>query len=252
MAIAPLHLQHLLEHIRRRPTGHILIHTHQPIRLGQRLPNAVVNIKREQGLHVNHLHLNADSVEVFGRVHCQLAHRPIGDERHIRPLAQHFGHTQRNRNVGQVFGEPLFFAVAIQHFHNQAGVIPLEQGVVKTDRTGHVAGNQHMDAAQHVDDATHGRPRVPHPFQPVSTGADNDGRFLPPPRAPTHRRQIIRHDLQGVQNVIEVLDFGDGAQAAHGHANRLSHNRRLADARVADAQVAVFGLQTRHRLVHIP
>ena len=63
------------------------------------------------------------------------------------------------------------------------------------------------------------------------------------------RRQVVRHRLQGVEHVIEILDLGDGAQAAQHQADALPQDGRLADAGIADAEVAVFLLQPRHRLI---
>ncbi len=91
---------------------------------------------------------------------------------------------------------------------------------------------------------------MPDAFQTVAPRAHDDRRFLAAARAPVQRRQIVGEDLQGVEYVIQVLDFGDGAQAAHRQADGLPDNRRLADARVGHAQGAILGLQAGESLIH--
>ena len=56
--------------------------------------------------------------------------------------------------------------------------------------------------------------------------------------------------MQGVIEVVQVLDFCNGAKAAHGHANALSQNGAFADARVADANLPKLLLHAFHHLVH--
>ena len=63
--------------------------------------------------------------------------------------------------------------------------------------------------------------------------------------------KIIRHNLQGIQDIIKVLDFGNGSQSAHCHADGLSQDRRFADARICHAHGAVFFLHPLEALVHI-
>ncbi len=100
-----------------------------------------------------------------------------------------------------------------------------------------------MQAAQQIDGRGHGRAGVPDALQPVAARADDDRRFLPAARAPVERGQVVGQDLQAVEQVVEVLDFGDGAQAAQGQPDGLADDGGLANAGVGDAQAAVLLLQ---------
>ena len=102
-----------------------------------------------------------------------------------------------------------------------------------------------------VENARHRRAGVPDALQAVAAGAHDDRRLLPAGGAPVQRRQVVGHDLQGVEQVIEVLDLGDRAQAAQGQADRLPEDGRFADAGIGDAQRAVFLLQAAEALVDV-
>jgi len=101
-----------------------------------------------------------------------------------------------------------------------------------------------------VNDGPHRRTAVPNAFKSVTTGADDEGRLLATRRAVPNRGEIVAHDLQGVVEVVEVLDFCNGTQAAHRHAYALPQNGAFADARVADANLPKFFLHALHHLVH--
>src|SRR6266576_2367975 len=80
---------------------------------------------------------------------------------------------------------------------------------------------------------------------------DDDRALLPARGAPADRGQIVGHDLQRIENVVEILDLGDGPQSAQRGADGLADDRRLADAGVADAQQAVLFLQSGASLVDV-
>ena len=91
---------------------------------------------------------------------------------------------------------------------------------------------------------------MPHAHQPVPPGADDDRRDLPARGAPEHGGEVVRGDLQRVEEVVQVLNFGNGAQAAHRHANGLADDGGFPNAGVGNPQFAVFGLQALEALVH--
>src|SRR5690349_7268436 len=64
-------------------------------------------------------------------------------------------------------------------------------------------------------------------------------------------RYIITERLQSVQQIIEVLYFGNGAQSAHGKTNSLSHDGKFANTRIKNPFFTVLRLQTGKSLVHI-
>ncbi len=74
---------------------------------------------------------------------------------------------------------------------------------------------------------------------------------LPARGAPAHGGEIVGHDLQRVQHVVEILDLRDGTQAAHRGADGLAEDRALADAGVHDARDAVLFLQAEAALVDV-
>ena len=62
--------------------------------------------------------------------------------------------------------------------------------------------------------------------------------------------EVVAHHLQPVEQVIKILDFGNGPQSAHGQPQTLPDDGGLADARVEYSVSAVFFLQALIGLVH--
>ena len=102
-----------------------------------------------------------------------------------------------------------------------------------------------------MNNTRHRRTRVPDAFETMSARADDDRRGLSACCTPVQVCKIVGHDLQRVQHIIEILNFTDGSQAAHGHPNRLPQDRRFPNARIHHAQRAVFFLHPFETLVYI-
>ena len=92
---------------------------------------------------------------------------------------------------------------------------------------------------------------MPYPFEAVTTRADDDRRLLTGIAAVAQTGQIIAQYIHGVHEVVEVLYFGNGAQATHGQTHTLPNNGGFADAGIGYAQVAKFELQAGKALVNI-
>ncbi len=56
----------------------------------------------------------------------------------------------------------------------------------------------------------------------------------------------------GVNQVIEVLNFGNGPESAQGHSNALAQNGGFPDSGIGNTVGAVFFLHSLHPLVYIP
>ena len=78
----------------------------------------------------------------------------------------------------------------------------------------------------------------------MALGPDHHGRLLPADRSPVEGRQVVRGGLQRVEEIVEVLDVADRAQASHGRTDRLAEDRRLPNTGVGEAQLSVLRLQT--------
>ena len=65
------------------------------------------------------------------------------------------------------------------------------------------------------------------------------------------RREVVRRDLERVEEVVDVLDIDDRAQPTHRDADPLPQDRRLADPRVDDALPAVLRLESLVDEVHV-
>ena len=174
----------------------------------------------------------------------------VAEQGQVFPLAQGLCHPQRHAERTDVVGERLLLAVTVQAFHHQGRLLGFEKGVVHPRRLGHVAWHAHVHSSDGVDDGPHGRTAVPNAFQSVTAGADDEGRLLATRRTVAYRGEVVAHDLQGVVEVVEVLDFCNGTQAAHRHAYALPQNGAFADARVADANLPKLFLHALHHLVH--
>ncbi len=102
-----------------------------------------------------------------------------------------------------------------------------------------------------MDDTRHRRTRMPDALQPVAACAHDHRRALPTHRAPMQGCQIIRNNLQCIQNVIKILDLTDRPQPAHRQPHGLPQDRRLANARIGHTQCAIFFLHALEALIHI-
>src|SRR3954467_11734806 len=92
---------------------------------------------------------------------------------------------------------------------------------------------------------------MPDAFQSVAAGAYNHWAALLSFGAVMKSGRIVTQWLQAIQQVINVLNFGNGSQATHGQANTLSHNGEFPDAGIKNAINTIFCLQAREALVHI-
>src|SRR5690606_10068763 len=89
------------------------------------------------------------------------------------------------------------------------------------------------------------------PFQAMTTGADNQGCLLPASRAPTQVGEVVCHNLEGIEQIIEILNLGNWTQSAQCQANALTEDCGFAYTSIGDAKDAVFILQTAKALVDI-
>ena len=108
-----------------------------------------------------------------------------------------------------------------------------------------------MHTANGMDDHAHRTAGVPNAFQTMSTGADDDRRFLSTFGTILHRSDIVAHWLKGVEQVIEVLDFGDGAKASHGGTDAFTDDTPFADAFIGYSQFTIFLLHAGETLVYV-
>src|SRR5438093_4474367 len=92
---------------------------------------------------------------------------------------------------------------------------------------------------------------MPDSLQAMSARADDHRALLTAAGSPARHRQIVRKDLDGVEDVVQVLNLGDRPQSAKRRADRLADDRAFTNAGVGDAQLAVFRLQAGATLVDV-
>src|SRR5207245_6171904 len=92
---------------------------------------------------------------------------------------------------------------------------------------------------------------MPDSDQAMPFRANYHRRLLSAHRPPVQRRKVVRRRLQRVEEVVEVLDIADRPQPAHGGADRLAEDRRLADPGVRQPQLSVLRLQSLEREVDV-
>ena len=92
---------------------------------------------------------------------------------------------------------------------------------------------------------------MPNPLEAVATGAHDEGRLLLADGAVQKGGKVIAEGLQAIQDVIEVLDLGNGPQAPEGQPNPLANDCGFAYAGVGNAQRAKLFLEAFQPLVHI-
>jgi hypothetical protein len=100
----------------------------------------VVEVEREQRLHVDDLDLDPDLGEQVGRGLGDTAAGTVRHEGHVASRAQHLRLTERDRELGQVLGQRLTQAVPVQHFDHQRRVVALQERVVEAGTRGSCHG----------------------------------------------------------------------------------------------------------------
>ena len=201
-------------------------------------------------MRIDELHRDVElRFEHFCRFHGDVERRSVGNHSDVRSRQNHFTNAKRDTEITQIRGERLLGSVAIEAFDDQGRFFCSEKGVVHAGGLGHVARDANVHAPERIDDGTHWGTAVPNPLQPMPPCPNDDGGFLPPGRAITDCGGVVTQDLEAVVQIIEVLNFSDGPETAHGEPNALAGDGGFADARVADADVAKLRLHAFHRLV---
>ena len=214
--------------------------------------DGVVAIEGEEGLHVYQLAVYALGGEVgVDGVFDDAQGAAVADDGDVLALAQHLGDAERDGEGAEVGGGGFLEAVAVEALYYEAGFVALQQGVVHAGGLRHVARHAEVDAADGVEDHAHGAAAVPDALQAMAARADDERAFLAAVGAVLQRGDVVGEGLQAVEEVVEILDFGDGAQAAHGHAKALTNDGCLADAGVENAAFAIFILQAGEALVYV-
>ena len=204
----------------------------------------MVAVEGQERLHVDDLGLDPHAREIGGGFQGDPAQRAVGHERHVRANADRFGHAERDGELADVLGQPLLEPVSREHLDEDRRVVSAEQRVVDAGRASHVARHRDVEPAKRRDDRGHRRPGVPDPLQSMTLGADQHRGFLTAAGAPVQRREVVGRQLEGVEQVVDVLDVHNRAQPAQGRADSLPEDRRLAYAGIDDALIAVLRLQS--------
>ena len=108
-----------------------------------------------------------------------------------------------------------------------------------------------MNASYEIDDSGHGTSAMPNAFKSVSACANDCRCFLSATSSPLHCRQIITHQLQCIEEIIQILNLNDWFESSHGKTNSLTKYRGLTDACIGNAQESILCLQSTESLIHI-
>ena len=107
-----------------------------------------------------------------------------------------------------------------------------------------IARHHHFHAADVREDGLGTlRVRLPAADAAAARRADHDGRGEIAGAAITDARQLARDLVHGRVDVVGELDFGDGLQAVHRHADGRGDDAAFGDRRVEHAMFAVLSLQ---------
>src|SRR5260370_1406789 len=85
----------------------------------------------------------------------------------------------------------------------------------------------------------------------MSARADDHRALLTAARAPAGRREVIGHDLNRVQQVIEILNLRDRPQPAQRGTDRLADDRAFANSGVGHTKLSVFFLKAGATLIDV-
>ena len=92
---------------------------------------------------------------------------------------------------------------------------------------------------------------MPHSLEAVAASADYKRSLLASCGPPAQGGAVVRKNLKGIQQVVQVLNLGNGAKSAHGQTYALTGNGRLANSRIRDANAAEFRLNAFKALVDV-
>ena len=93
---------------------------------------------------------------------------------------------------------------------------------------------------------------MPDAFQTMAPCANDQRCSLLAYCSKMHSCQVIAQWLQSINEIVQVLNFGDRSQTSHSKADTLSHNRQFANTGIKYSAFSMFCLQPCKSLVHIP
>ena len=176
---------------------------------------------------------------------------PVGEQGHVGALAQGHRPAEGDGVRLEIRRYALAQAVAVERLYDHGRLGGLHQRVVHPHGLEAVARRAHVHAAQGTEQHPHRRARVPDALEPVAARADDRRGALLAVGAVERRGEVVRQGRERVDEVVEVLDLGDGAQAPQREPDRLADDGPLADPRVEHALLAVLGLQPGESLVDV-
>ena len=92
---------------------------------------------------------------------------------------------------------------------------------------------------------------MPHSLEAVAASADYKRSLLASCGPPAQGGAVVRKNLKGIQQVVQVLNLGNRAKSAHGQTYALTGNGRLSNSRIRDANAAEFRLNAFKALVDV-
>ena len=251
VAVATLRFQYFLEDISRSAPRYILIEDDEPVGLLQGADDTGLQIKWDKRLYVNEFHGYTEGLQQLDSGLCDAHAGSIRDQGEVLALVEYFRDAQGDGEFPDIGRHRLLEAVSVEAFDDEGGIVGVQHGVVHTGGLGHIAGGQHIHAAQGTEDHTDGRAGMPDALQAVAARADDSGGLLLAIASVAQRREVVVEGFQSVDEVVYVLDFRDGPEAAHSHANSFTDDGVFPDAGIEDAVGAVFSLEAGEALVDI-
>ena len=93
---------------------------------------------------------------------------------------------------------------------------------------------------------------MPNPFQTMSACTYYGRCLLTTNSTIMYCRQIVGHDLKGIEQIIQVLNLSNRTEATHGQTNTLSHNGGFTNTGIRYTRFSVFRLHSFKALIYVP
>jgi len=124
--VTALLLQNFLHHISGGAAGHILVHEKNARSFFERVHDHVIEVKRQQSLNVDQLHVNTNLCQSFSRLLGNAHGGSVGHQGQILSFPEHFRHTERKFEFREIVWQAFLETVAIQNFDDQGRIIPFD------------------------------------------------------------------------------------------------------------------------------
>ena len=191
VSVSILLLEDLLHEVGCGSAGNVFVDHKQSVGALEGRHTVRVEVKRKQGLHVNHLDGDSEALEFRRGVHHDAQRGSVRHDGGVGSGTKNFRAAQGYREAPQVGGQVLFESVSVEALDDHGGLVGLQQGSVHSGGLDHVARGAEVHSAKRAQQQLHGGSAVPHALEAVPAGTYDERSLLASGRTPANGGAVV-------------------------------------------------------------